>query len=38
MPLVEGTNVFRFAVDKIDAAASAFGVKVKEKQLLLLKN
>ena len=30
MPLVEGTNIFRFSVDKIDAAASAFGVNFRE--------
>ena len=30
MPLVEGTNIFRFAVDKVDAAASAFGINLRE--------
>jgi hypothetical protein len=30
MPLVEGTNVFRFAVDKVDSIASAFGINVRE--------
>ena len=30
MPLVEGTNIFRFGLDKIDAAASAFGINFRE--------
>tara|TARA_R100001480_G_scaffold150623_1_gene151419 strand:+ start:1 stop:1761 length:1761 start_codon:yes stop_codon:yes gene_type:complete len=30
MPLVEGTNIFRFSIDKLDAAASAFGVNFRE--------
>ena len=30
MPLVEGTNIFRFSIDKIDAAASAFGINLRE--------
>ena len=30
MPLVEGTNIFRFGIDKLDAAASAFGINLRE--------
>ena len=31
MPLVDGRNVFRYGVDKLDSLASAFGIKILKK-------